>query len=258
MKVSIITCCFNSKSTIKNSLDSVAGQSWQNIEHIIIDGKSTDGTLDIIQSYNNNKIKYTSELDLGIYDAMNKGINLATGDIIGTLNSDDRLYHENVISEIVKIFKSDPEVMCLYGNVVFINSNGNIVRNWISEPFVTGLFEKSWTPAHPTFYCKRSVFENFGVYKTDYYIAADVELMFRLLEINKLKSFYFNSILVEMLIGGRSTKNLMSTLIISREMLRVFQDNGRKLNFIKYIYHKVKKVSQFNLKYFLNFKFLYL
>jgi len=255
MKVSIITCSFNSKSTIKNSLDSVAFQSWQNIEHVIIDGKSTDGTLDIIKSYNNTKIKCKSEADFGIYDAMNKGINLATGDIIGTLNSDDRLYHENVISEIVEIFESDSEIMCLYGNVIFINSNGNIVRNWISSQFVTGLFEKSWTPAHPTFYCKRSVFENFGVYKTDYYIAADVELMFRLLEIHKLKSFYFNSVLVEMLIGGRSTKNLMSTIIISREMLRVFHDNGRKLNFIKYVFHKFKKVSQFKLKYFLNFRF---
>lgn len=244
MKVSIITCTFNSQNTIKYTLESVANQCWHNIEHIIIDGNSTDGTKDIVNSFKNNEIRLMSEADNGIYDAMNKGIGVSTGEIIGTLNSDDRLINENVISEIVGIFERDPEVMCLYGNVVFKNSTGRIVRKWSSSPFVSGLFEKSWTPAHPTFYCRKCVFEKFGVYKTNYFIAADVEFMFRMLEINKLKSFFYDSIIVEMLIGGRSTKNLKSTFIISREMVRAFRENDRKLNIFKYLFFKIGKLNQ--------------
>lgn len=245
MKISLITVCHNAAKTINKTIDSVSSQSYNDIEYIIVDGVSTDGTIDILRNRNNFISKWISESDIGIYDAMNKGINLSTGEIIGTLNSDDCLFDNNVIDKIANIFTNNPEVYCLYGNLIFVNEKNKIVRRWVSNDFKNGLFEKSWTPAHPTFYCRKEIFAKFGVYKTNYKIASDVEFMFRVLEIGKVKSFYINENIVKMKIGGISTNGLRSSMIIIKEVKKAFNENGRKLNLTKYIFFKFLKIKEF-------------
>jgi len=245
MKVSIITVTYNSEKTIKNCIDSVNSQTYKNIEHIIIDGSSVDRTVSYITSTPNRVKKIVSEPDKGIYDAMNKGIRLATGDVVGTLNSDDVLFDKHVIDKIVKEFDQYIEIDCLYGNLVFVNEDNKVVRKWKSKNFEQGLFEKSWTPAHPTFYCRKSVFEKYGLYKIDYKIAADVEFMLRLLELNKVKSHFLNKFLVSMTIGGVSTNGISSTIIITKEMKRAFEENDLSFNILKYLFYKFLKVKEF-------------
>ncbi len=245
MKVSIITATYNSAATIAGCVESVNEQTYSDIEHIVIDGASGDNTVEIIKSLPNRVTRIVSEPDKGIYDAMNKGIKVATGDIIGTLNSDDAFYDATAVEKVARVFQENPEIDCLYGKLVFVNEKQKIVRRWESRPFEPGLFAKSWTPAHPTFYCRRKVFEKFGLYKTNYKIAADVEFMMRVLEVGNIKSNYLNEVLVRMTIGGVSTNGLQSTITITKEMQRAFRENGLKLNLIKYLFHKGLKILEY-------------
>lgn len=246
MKVSIITPAFNSAGTIKKCIESVNRQTWPFIEQIIIDGGSTDRTLELICSVPNRVSTTISEPDQGIYDAINKGIGYASGDIIGILNSDDVYADEHSVGKIVLAFQvHKPD--CTYGNLIFTDADGKVVRKWQSKPFVDGLFQKSWTPAHPTFYAKRDIYLLHGLYKTDYKIAADVELMLRLLEIHKIKSHFINETLVNMHYGGVSTRGLMSTLTITKEMKRAFRENRMDLNLVRYLWHKLYKIREFRL-----------
>jgi glycosyltransferase involved in cell wall biosynthesis len=245
LKISIITPTYNSEQYIENNINSVFSQSYKNTEHIIVDGASTDNTIKLINKRKNNITFFVSEKDNGIYDAINKGISLSTGDIIGILNSDDKFHNEEVLKEIINVFIENPDVYCLYGNLIFLNNSKKLVRVWNSKKFVTGQFEKSWTPAHPTFYCRKSVYDLFGKYKIDYKIAADVEFMFRVLEIGKLKSFFLNKILVDMTIGGVSTRGFKSTITITKEIRKAFRENGYKLNLIKYLFFKLLKLKEF-------------
>ena len=228
MKISIITISFNAKSTIEKTLQSVANQSYKNIEHIIVDGGSKDNTLEICNSFSHvSKIK--SEPDNGVYDAFNKGLKLATGDIVGFLNADDVFYNENSVQEIANAF-SNNETDIVYGNLDYINSEGKIIRNWISKPFKKGLIKKAWMPAHPTFYCKKEVYDRLGGYNDSFKIGGDFELCLRFLEVNKVSSFYLNKKLVKMLVGGISNSGLKSKWIIYNEELRAFNINGIKIN----------------------------
>ena len=245
MLVSIITVSYNSEKTILNCINSVSSQDYKEIEHIVIDGKSKDNTLDIINSTTSSRfIKIVSEKDHGIYDAMNKGIKLAKGDIIGFLNSDDIFSSTSTIKKIVNAFNLNKKIMCCYGNLIYVKNN-KVTRTWKSRTFEFGLFEKSWTPAHPTFYCKKSVFTKIGQFKTDYKIAADVEFMLRALEINKLKSYFIDDFLVKMSAGGISNKNMLSTIIIIKEIKRAFKENSLKFNIIKYLFYKILKIREF-------------
>jgi glycosyltransferase involved in cell wall biosynthesis len=244
MIISIITVSYNSSETIADCISSVNNQTYKNIEHIIIDGASKDGTIEKIKTTPNRIAKIISEPDKGIYDAMNKGILLSTGDIIGMLNADDQLYDITSIEKIVNTFQSN-KVDCCYGNLIFQNKEGKIVRRWHSKPFKSDLFLKSWTPAHPTFYCKRNLYYKYGLYKTDYRIAADVELMLRFLEINKIQSFFIDKYLVKMKSGGTSNQGLKSTFIITKEMYRAFKENGLHFNLIKYLFYKGLKIKEF-------------
>lgn len=245
MKISIITVTYNSAGTVANCIDSVYRQSYPDIEQIIVDGLSTDDTVSIIQSMPNRVHKLVSEKDKGIYDAMNKGVRLATGDIIGTLNSDDTFFDTTALEKVAAVFSNYPEIDCLYGNLIFVNEERKVVRRWKSKAFTPGLFSKSWTPAHPTFYCRREVFERFGLYKTDYKIAADVEFMLRVLEVGKAKSHFLDEVLVSMSLGGVSTSGLKSTLIITQELKKAFKENGLGFNLPKYLFHKGLKVKEF-------------
>lgn len=248
MKISIITATYNSAATIAKCVRSIDSQTHINIEHIIIDGASKDNTLEIIKSIPNRVSKIISETDKGIYDAMNKGIKLASGDVIGCLNSDDHYHNSQVVEKIAEVFKNYPEIDCIYGNLIFVNDNQKVVRKWLSKPFQPGLFAKSWTPAHPTFYCRREVYERYGLYKTDYKIAADVELMLRVLELKRIKSFFLDEVLVNMSVGGVSTQGIKSTLTITKEMKRAFEENGLSLSLPKYLFYKGLKLKEFVFK----------
>jgi len=241
----VITVCYNSESTIEKCLQSVISQDYNNIEHIIVDGNSSDKTLEIISSFRIKSHKIISENDNGIYDAMNKGIKMASGDIIGMLNSDDFFYSCSSIKYIVEEFKKDNTFDCVYGNLVYLNNKNKIYRNWISQNFNKGLFQKSWTPAHPTFYCRKKVYDELQPYKLNYIIAADVEFMLRVLEVNNYKSSYINKYLVSMKLGGISNEGLKSTILITKEMHRAFKENKLKFSLIKYIIFKFLKLYQF-------------
>jgi len=242
-KISIITICFNSEKTIFKTLESVKKQSFNNIEHIIIDGASNDKTLEICKEYPNS-IKIISEQDNGVYDAFNKGLKLATGDVIGFLNADDTFYNENSIQDIVDAF-SNNETDIVYGNLDYVNKEGKVIRNWISRPYEKGLVKKAWMPAHPTFYCKKEVYDHLGGYNDSFKIAGDFELCLRFLEMNNIPSFYLNKKIVKMLVGGISNSGFKSKWIIFKEELRAFKINNISVNPVLFFFYKLKKLKQF-------------
>ena len=242
MKISIITISFNAKDTIEKTLKSVEDQSYKNIEHVIVDGGSKDNTLDICKLFP-HITKIISESDNGIYDAFNKGLRLATGDVIGFLNADDIFYSKDTCSEIAESFKSN--IDCVYGNLEYINKKGRVVRNWISKPYNQGLAKKAWMPAHPTFYCRKEIYESLGGYNDSFKIAGDFELCLRFLEKNKIRSKYLNKKLIKMLVGGISNSGLKSKLIIYKEELEAFSLNEIQVNPILFFFYKLKKIFQF-------------
>ena len=252
MKISIITVCFNSSKTICDTIDSVLKQNYKNIEYILVDGNSKDNTVEIIKKYetifrkNGMDYIWVSEVDNGIYDAINKGIKMATGDIIGILNADDYYYDDHVLADIVKKFDNQL-IDCIYGNLIYIDSNQNnrISRRWVSKEFKKGLFEKSWTPAHPTFYCKKELYIKYGLYRTDFKIASDVELMYRFLDKHYLRSLYIDRYMVIMRQGGVSNRGIASTITITKEMKIAINENGGKFNIFKYLIYKCLKIKQF-------------
>jgi glycosyltransferase involved in cell wall biosynthesis len=237
-KISIVTVTLNSSETIAKCIASVTNQTYADIEHIIIDGASKDNTIDIIKSFPSRVKKIVSEPDKGIYDAMNKGIKLATGDIVGILNSDDFLCNDNVIETIVMAF-INKDVDAIYGDVQFINATdtNKIVRFYSSRNFSPKKFKFGFMPAHPSFYVKKENFEKFGYYKEDYKIAADFELLMRFLLINKIRSEYIGKVIVSMRTGGISNKSIKSNYILNKEIYRACKENGIKTNYVN-IYSK--------------------
>ena len=243
MKISVITISYNAENTIEKTLKSIENQSYNNIEHIIIDGGSKDSTLEICNSFS-HEAKIISESDNGVYDAFNKGLKLATGDVIGFLNADDTFYNENSIQDIVDAF-SNNETDIVYGNLDYVNEESKVIRNWISRPYEKGLVKKAWKPAHPTFYCKKEVYDRLGGYNDSFKIAGDFELCLRFLEINQVPSFYLNKKLVKMLVGGISNSGLKSKWIIFKEDLRAFKINNISVNPVLFFLYKFKKLKQF-------------
>lgn len=246
MLASIITSVLNARSTIEDTITSVLEQTYKNVEYIIVGGGSTDGTTEIIKSYGKKITKFISEPDKGIYDAMNKGILASSGDIVGFLNADDVFYDNIAIQRIVSAFTSDA-IDCVYGNLVYVSRQNaaRITRRWRSREFCDGLFEKNWTPAHPTFYCKKDIYERFGLYRTDFRIAADVELMYRFLQKYHIRSKYINADFVRMRDSGVSNRGIKSTVVITREMKRAIIENGGQFNLIKYLFFKLLKITEF-------------
>jgi len=241
LKISIITISYNAKVTIEKTLKSVATQSFKNIEHIIVDGGSKDGTLEICKNYH-HIAKIISEPDKGVYDAFNKGLKIANGEIIGFLNSDDIFYDENSLKTIVDGF--DKNIDAVFGNLKFYN-NKKITRKWISKPFKKGAFKKAWMPPHPTFYCRKSIYNEHGFYNDSFKIAGDFELMLRFIELYKIKTKFINKNLIKMKAGGISNSGLMSKIIILNEEFKAFRINKISLNKISYILNKAIKIKEF-------------
>lgn len=230
MKVSLITTTFNSSVTLKHTIQSVLSQLHLNIEYIVIDGASKDNTVEIIKEYEslfNGRMHWISEPDKGLYDAMNKGIRMATGDIVGIINSDDFYHRTDILTKVADAFQ-DETVQAVYGDVRFVNP-GNLdktVRYYSSKKFSPILFRYGFMPAHPTFFTYRKYFDEFGYYKTDYRIAADYELLIRFLYTHHLKAKYLPLDFMKMRTGGASTASFKSNLLLNKEIVRACRENG--------------------------------
>ena len=244
LTISLITVVYNAQNTISSCIDSVLRQKFNNLQYIIIDGGSTDDTLKIIKSYEDKIQILISEPDNGIYDAMNKGIQLATGDVIGTLNADDYLADDNVLNEVAMAFTLH-QFDILYGDLDFIEPNGKVVRKWRSGEYKSGMFNRGWMPPHPTFYCKRELFENLGNYKLDYGSAADYELMLRFIHLNKKKVFYLNRVIIKMIIGGVSNKSISNRVKALGYDLKAMRNNAVIFPVISLILKPMRKIMQF-------------
>ena len=244
-KISIITVVWNNASTIKDAIDSILNQTYENIEYIVVDGASTDGTVEIIQSYGDKISKFISEKDKGLYDAMNKGIGLATGDIVGILNSDDFYKSNDVLETVVNEFIRK-DIDCLYGDLEYVaaHDTDKIVRYWKSKEFEDGLFQKGWHPAHPTFFIKREFYDKYGVFNLDFKISADYEIMLRFLEKYKLKSSYINKTFVKMRIGGESNRSVLNITKANLESYRAWKVNGLYINPLRLLLKPLSKLFQ--------------
>jgi len=238
MKVSIITVSYNSADHIEDAIKSVASQDYENIEHVIVDGGSKDGTVDLLQKHNSEISHWISESDQGIYDAMNKGIKMASGDVVGILNSDDFYFDNQIISQIVEAFQV-PGIDAVYGDLIFVDPSdlGRTVRTYSSAKWNPARFAKGYMPAHPTFFVRRHFYEKHGLFETDYEIAADYEMLIRLLYVNKLKYKYLPITMVKMRKGGVSSNGIISNIVLNKEIVRACKKHGIKTNALK-IYPK--------------------
>ena len=242
MRISLITVSYNSEKTIQKTLESVQDQKKKKLEHVLVDGGSTDNTILIAKQYPHIS-KIISEPDNGIYDAINKGIKCSSGEIIGFLNSDDIFYDNNSLNTIYESF--DKKTDCVFGDLIYTDKNEKIKRVWKGSEFKEGGFNKGWMPAHPTFYCRRSVYNEFGLYNDRYKIAGDFELMLRFLQKHKIKSKYIPCTLVNMKVGGASNAGIKSKIDILKEEFRAFEENDINVNKALYMFYKAKKIKEF-------------
>ncbi|WP_104753511.1 glycosyltransferase family 2 protein [Helicobacter salomonis] len=238
MTLSIISVVLNGVKTLEATIQSVLGQNYRPLEYCIIDGGSVDGSLGIIQRYAQH-LSFVSEPDRGLYDAMNKGIARARGEIIGILNSDDIYAHPGVLAQVVQTFESNPEAQMVYADLVYVKDD-RIVRHYVSGEFSKKGFFYGRVPAHPTLFVRKGVYEHFGGYKIDYKISADYEFLLRTLYVGGLKVVYVPQVWVKMGVGGVSTRGLKSLWIANQENLRACQENGIKAHWgtmlLKYPY----------------------
>lgn len=222
MKISIITATYNSACTIRQTIISVNEQTYPDVEHIVVDGVSKDETLEIIYSLPNRVSKMVSEPDKGIYDALNKGIKLAEGDIIGLLHSDDSFASDQTLEIIAQTFQ-DPNIDLVYGDLQYIDIQQKIIRNWKSCTFTPGLLCKGWMPPHPTVFMKREVYEKHKYFNLTYRIAADYDHMLRVFQDQSLNFRYLPEVITKMRVGGVSNRNLKNILIKSLEDYQVIR-----------------------------------
>ena len=240
MKKSVITVCFNSSETIGKTLLSVSAQTYGNIEHIVVDGGSKDGTLLVVANEGAHVSKLISENDYGIYDAMNKGISMATGDVIGFINSDD-FYASPTVLELISLAFINSNVDACYGDLFYVGQKdtSNILRYWKSSEFQPNSFEMGWCPPHPTFFVRRGIYERFGGFDLSYKIAADVELMMRFLEVHRVRVKYIPEVLVKMRMGGTTNRSLSNILKQNKEILRALKSHGLRSSIVRLMGNKL-------------------
>jgi glycosyltransferase involved in cell wall biosynthesis len=240
MNISVITVCYNSAATIGHTLRSVHEQTYGDVEHIIVDGGSNDDTLEIVKAEGPHVAKLVSERDNGIYDAMNKGIALASGEIIGFINADDFYASSDVLVKVAAVF-NDPNVDACYGDLCYVGQNdtSTVVRYWQSSDFRPAAFEVGWCPPHPTFFARREIYERFGGFDLNYRIAADVELMMRFLEVQQVRVKYIPEVLVKMRMGGTTNRSLSNIVKQNKEILRALKAHGLRSSVLRLIASKL-------------------
>jgi glycosyltransferase involved in cell wall biosynthesis len=246
MKVSIITVSFNSATTITDTIKSVLNQDYKDIEYIIIDGNSSDSTLAVIEAFKTRIAKIISEPDEGIYDAMNKGLALATGDIIGILNSDDVYADNTVVSDVVMAMQRANSDAC-YADLCYVAKEDltKIVRYWQSGPYLKESFLNGWMPPHPTFFLKRECYNSFGGFNTNFRTSADYEIMLRMLYKNGVSCTYLPRVIIQMRVGGQSNVSLKNRLQANSEDRRAWFVNGLKPGVFTLFRKPLSKISQF-------------
>lgn len=247
MKISVITIAYNAADSIADTLQSVADQDYQNIEHIVIDGASTDSTLEIVNRYMSSVAIIISEPDDGIYDAMNKGIINATGDVIGFLNADDVYADNTILSQIADAHK-DQTIDACYADLVYVKKNdlNHVVRKWVSEPHYSGLCFNGWMPAHPTLYIKARVFEDVGGFDTALKIQSDLEFCARVFEKHQIKSLYIPKLWVRMRLGGASNNSVKNIVRGNWESYIALKKLGLPYGFLNYFWRKFSyRIKQF-------------
>lgn len=246
MRISIITAVYNNEHTLSYAIDSVFCQKFVDIEYVVIDGGSSDKTVDIIRSYRNKISKFISEPDKGIYDAMNKGIELASGDIIGILNSDDMYANDTVLHDVVETFEQTGADV-VYGDLVYVSKEDpdKVMRYWKSGPYKLGSFLKGWHPAHPAFFVRKEIYDKYGIFDLSFDISADFELMLRLFEKYKVKSTYLPKVLVKMRLGGESNRSLSNIVKGNLNILRAFRKNGIFVTPMYTIKRAITKMKQY-------------
>ena len=258
MKVSIITVSYNSAKTIGDTISSVRKQSYKNIEYIVVDGNSTDGTVEIVKQFLDSSkdvsqddlqgvvTKFLYEKDNGIYDAMNKGLALATGEIIGVLNSDDFYCSNEVIEQVVRAFQ-EKETDCLYGDLNYVDpiDTSRIVRKWRSGAYLRKNFLNGWMPPHPTFFVKKSCYENFGTFNTQFKSAADYELMLRFLFKESCSAQHLPKVIIHMRAGGVSNVSLKNRIRANREDRMAWKINGLKPKWFTLLRKPLSKLTQY-------------
>jgi glycosyltransferase involved in cell wall biosynthesis len=247
MKISIITVVYNRVDEILKCIESVLSQSYLNYEHIIIDGLSNDGTLDVIKSAHNEKIKLISEKDNGIFDALNKGISMSSGDVIGVLNSDDYYANSEIFMDVADLFKN-PDLDMVFGDVEFFHSNNEkTIRRYNSGFFKPNRIKYGVMPAHPSMFLRSCFYEN-NLYKTNYKIAADFEMIARIFSLFNISYHYIPSTMVRMQTGGVSTSGIKANLLLNREIIRACQENGYTTNWFNILLKYPHKLTEYFLK----------
>ncbi len=246
MKISVITAVYNGAETIEDTINSVAGQTYSSVEHIIIDGLSTDNTMSIVNRHRNDISVVVSEADTGIYHAMNKGIAVATGDVVGTLNADDVYENEQVLGRVAELF-SDPALDACYANLVYVDRANlkKVVRYWTSQPFEPGLFFKGWIPAHPTFFVRKAVYDHCGSFDLDYKIQSDFELTLRLLELHRIRSLYVPEIWVRMRMGGTTNNSILNIIKGNLEAYKACKKHQLNVSPLFFVTKIAARVPQF-------------
>lgn len=227
LRISVITAVYNRVDTIADALDSVRAQTWPNVEHVVIDGASKDGTTQLLEARKDTLDVYISERDKGIYDALNKGIANATGDVVGFLHADDLFASSEVLAKVAKLFEN-PEVGAVYGDLVYVKKDdtSKVVRYWKSGEFSKAKLARGWMPPHPTLYLRRSVYQELGGFDTQFRIAADYDSMLRYLGKGRVKPAYLPEVMVRMRLGGESNRSLANVIKKSKEDYLALKKNG--------------------------------
>ncbi len=246
MKLSIITVVLNNKAYIEDCIHRVLDQTYKNIEYIIVDGSSTDGTVEIIKKYEKFISKWISESDNGVYDAMNKGIQISSGDIIGTLNADDFYPHHEVLAKVAEVFSQESVDSC-YGDLDYVDSfdTRKIIRCWRSGHYIANRFYWGWMPPHPTFFVRRRIYEQYGVFNLELGTAADYELMLRFLLRHKIKTHYIPEVLIKMRTGGISNISIKNRLVANDMDRYAWRVNGLRPYPWTLILKPLRKINQY-------------
>jgi len=253
MKISIITVVYNNQETIQCAIDSVLSQDYDDVEYVIVDGASIDGTIEVIEkvigSHPYKNIKFISEKDEGMYDAINKGIKIASGDIVGILHSDDFFADDRVIEKVMDTFEKT-NADCLWGDLLYVDKNNTekVIRYWRSCEYRDGFFKKGWMPPHPAFFAKKQVYEKYGYFDTDLEISADYEIMLRFLHKYRISTGYLPEVLVRMRLGGLSNSSLKNVVRKSREDLKAWKLNDLKGRVPAVFLKNISKIPQFFVK----------